>query len=35
VGVPTTLICGRLAADRITGIVGRSTRHLDLEVRLA
>lgn len=29
VGVPTTLISGRLAADRITGQLRRATRHLD------
>jgi len=34
VGVPTTLISGRLAADRITGCVGRSTQHLDLKAPL-
>jgi phytoene desaturase len=28
VGVPTALISGRLAADRITGTVGRSTRRV-------
>lgn len=33
VGVPTTLISGRLAADRITGAVTRSTTTLDLKVR--
>jgi phytoene desaturase len=33
VGVPTALISGRLAADRITGIGSRSKRHLDLKVR--
>ena len=33
VGVPTTLISGRLAADRITGAVGRSTSHHDLKVQ--
>ena len=31
VGVPTTLISGRLAADRITGAAGRTTRTLDLK----
>lgn len=35
VGVPTALISGRLAADRITGVGGRPTRHLDLKARLA
>ncbi|ORV18156.1 phytoene desaturase family protein [Mycobacterium celatum] len=35
VGVPTALISGRLAADRITGIVGSSIRHLDLKARSA
>jgi phytoene desaturase len=34
VGVPTTLISGRLAADRITGIVGRSTKTLDMKAQL-
>lgn len=34
VGVPTTLISGRLAADRITGRFGRSPRHLDLKAPL-
>lgn len=34
VGVPTALISGRLAADRITGASGRSTRHLDLKASL-
>jgi phytoene desaturase len=34
VGVPTTLISGRLAADRITGIVGRSTTTFDMKVKL-
>jgi phytoene desaturase len=33
VGVPTTLISGRLAADRITGTVGRTTNTLDLKAR--
>jgi phytoene desaturase len=28
VGVPTALISGRLAADRITGTVGQSTRRV-------
>jgi phytoene desaturase len=31
VGVPTTLISGRLAADRVTGHADRSTRHVDLK----
>ena len=31
VGVPTTLISGRLAADRITGAARRSTAHLDMK----
>ncbi len=31
VGVPTTLISGRLAADRITGVVGRTARTLDVK----
>lgn len=34
VGVPTTLISGRLAADRITGVPSRSTTNLDLKARL-
>jgi len=34
VGVPTALISGRLAADRITGRLSRSTRHLDLKAPL-
>jgi phytoene desaturase len=34
VGVPTALISGRLAADRITGHVRRSTQHLDLKATL-
>jgi len=34
VGVPTTLISGRLAADRITGRVDRPTQHLDLKAPL-
>jgi phytoene desaturase len=33
VGVPTTLISGRLAADRIAGTVSRSTTTLDLKAR--
>jgi phytoene desaturase len=31
VGVPTTLISGRLAADRITGAAERSAAHLDMK----
>lgn len=31
VGVPTTLISGRLAADRITGTVERAATHLDVK----
>lgn len=31
VGVPTTLISGRLAAERITGITKRSTAHIDMK----
>ncbi|OBI54945.1 phytoene desaturase family protein [Mycobacterium sp. E787] len=31
VGVPTTLISGRLAADRITGAAGKTTRTVDLK----
>ncbi|WP_188112774.1 phytoene desaturase family protein [Mycobacterium simiae] len=31
VGVPTTLVSGRLAADRITGSISRSTRHFDMK----
>ncbi len=34
VGVPTALISGRLAADRITGSVGRSPRTLDMKAHL-
>ncbi|OBJ49674.1 phytoene desaturase family protein [Mycobacterium sp. 1423905.2] len=34
VGVPTALISGRLAADRITGIADRSTTRLDMKARL-
>jgi phytoene desaturase len=34
VGVPTALISGRLAADRITGIGGRAARHRDLKAPL-
>ena len=33
VGVPTTLISGRLAADHITGVPERSTTNLDLKAR--
>ncbi|WP_045383351.1 phytoene desaturase family protein [Mycobacterium kyorinense] len=35
VGVPTALISGRLAADRITGLVARPTTHLDLKAQKA
>jgi phytoene desaturase len=35
VGVPTTLISGRLAADRITGVPTRSTAHFDMKADLA
>lgn len=34
VGVPTTLISGRLAADRITGIPTRSAVHFDMKAGL-
>jgi phytoene desaturase len=34
VGVPTALISGRLAADRITGIDNPTSRHLDLRAPL-
>ncbi|OBI45266.1 phytoene desaturase family protein [Mycobacterium colombiense] len=34
VGVPTTLISGRLAADRITGIATRSSAHIDVKAGL-
>ncbi len=34
VGVPTALISGRLAADRITGIAHRPTTHYDMKARL-
>lgn len=34
VGVPTTLISGRLAADRITGVPARSPSTIDLKARL-
>jgi phytoene desaturase len=33
VGVPTTLISGRLAADRVTGTSGRPTKTFDLAAR--
>ena len=33
VGVPTTLISGRLAADRITGMPCRTTKTVDLKAR--
>ncbi|OBF60436.1 phytoene dehydrogenase [Mycobacterium sp. 852002-50816_SCH5313054-b] len=33
VGVPTTLISGRLAADRITGVAGRTSTTVDLKAR--
>ncbi len=33
VGIPTTLISGRLAADRVTGRADRSTRHFDLKAQ--
>lgn len=35
VGVPTTLISGRLAADRITGVAARSAAHVDIKAGLA
>jgi phytoene desaturase len=35
VGVPTTLISGRLAADRVTGTIDRSTAHVDMKAGLA
>ncbi len=35
VGVPTTLISGRLAADRITGIAQAPTTHIDTKARLS
>ncbi|ORA09565.1 phytoene desaturase family protein [Mycobacterium arosiense] len=35
VGVPTALISGRLAADRITGVAGPSATHVDLKAGLA
>ena len=34
VGVPTTLISGRLAADRVTGIPTRSSAHFDMKAGL-
>ncbi|OMC28010.1 phytoene desaturase family protein [Mycobacterium colombiense] len=34
VGVPTTLISGRLAADRITGTTTRSAAHIDMKAGL-
>lgn len=34
VGVPTALISGRLAADRITGVVARATKIIDTKARL-
>lgn len=34
VGVPTTLISGRLAADRITSMPGRTAVHLDMKAGL-
>jgi len=34
VGVPTTLISGRLAADRVTGIPTRSSAHFDMRAGL-
>jgi phytoene desaturase len=34
VGVPTTLISGRLAADRITGVIDRSTTTIEMTARL-
>jgi phytoene desaturase len=34
VGVPTTLISGRLAADRITGVIDRSTTSIEMTARL-
>ncbi|OBJ15227.1 phytoene desaturase family protein [Mycobacterium colombiense] len=34
VGVPTTLISGRLAADRITGTATRSAAHIDMKAGL-
>lgn len=34
VGVPTTLISGRLAADRVTGVATRSVTHFDLKAGL-
>jgi phytoene desaturase len=34
VGVPTALISGRLAADRVTGVTHRSATHLDMKAEL-
>ncbi|MEO9013920.1 MAG: phytoene desaturase family protein [Terrimesophilobacter sp.] len=34
VGVPTALISGRLAADRITGVASHSAKHVDLKAPL-
>ncbi|QUR66376.1 phytoene desaturase family protein [Mycobacterium spongiae] len=34
VGVPTTLISGRLAADRITGLIDRPVAHIDMKAPL-
>lgn len=34
VGVPTTLVSGRLAADRITGSINRSIHHFDMRAKL-
>lgn len=34
VGVPTTLISGRLAADRVTGVAKRPATHVDLKAAL-
>jgi phytoene desaturase len=33
VGVPTALISGRLAADRITGTAARTATHIDTKGR--
>lgn len=35
VGVPTTLISGRLAADRVTGTTDRTRTHVDMKADLA
>jgi phytoene desaturase len=35
VGVPTALISGRLAADRVTGIVDRSARNVVTKASLS